>query len=209
MNGYSRLLIRDHRNGSGIGNGLVSFAIPSDGDRVQPGFAKRRQYQRQIDACRRHQKRGLILLRTATIGAMAAKIEREGSDGPRFRACGSPGDYVSQKKTNKQTCGTSGDDQRIADCRAAALRILRVQVEELWQTMVTIDHVLTRASDKEMPSGCRAYEARNASVTHSGVGEASARIWLCFLSRERSQPSTSSFVPLAVVLVLFGKLAGS
>jgi hypothetical protein len=60
-----------------------------------------------------------------------------------------------------------------------------------------------------MRSGCRAYEARNVSVTHSGVGEASARIWRCFLSRERSQPSTSSFVPLAVVLVLFGKLAGS
>jgi hypothetical protein len=35
-------------------------------------------------------------------------------------------------------------------------------------------------------------EARNASVTHSRVGEDSTRIWRCFWSRERSQPSTGA-----------------
>jgi hypothetical protein len=55
MNGQSRVLMLNHRNGSGISIGLVSFPIPSDGDRVQAGFGKWRQYQRQIDACRRQQ----------------------------------------------------------------------------------------------------------------------------------------------------------
>jgi hypothetical protein len=45
-NGQSRLLILNNRNGSGVSNGLVAFTIPSDGDRVEAGFAKRRQDQR-------------------------------------------------------------------------------------------------------------------------------------------------------------------
>jgi hypothetical protein len=78
----------------------------------------------------------------ATISAMAAKIKREGSDSRRFRACGSPGGYLSQKKTNKQTCGAGGGNHPVAEPRLAACSNPRAQIKELWQAMVTIDHVL-------------------------------------------------------------------
>jgi hypothetical protein len=141
-NGQSRLLILYNRSCSGVSNGLVPFPIPSDGDRVEAGFAERRQYQGQINVYRRQQKRWLIILRTPAIGAMAAKIKRKGSDSRRFRARRSPGGYLSQKKTDKQTCAAGGGDHPVAEPRLAACSILRTQIEELWQAMATIDYVL-------------------------------------------------------------------